>query len=477
MKLSQLLKNVHVKNEYADREITFITDDSRKVGAGCAFVCIKGKRFDGHDAAAAAVEAGAAAVICEHSFCCDGEVIVEDTRTAFSLMCAAFFGEPSKRLKLIGVTGTNGKTTTTFLIKEIFDALGIKAGLIGTVKNMIGDREEPSALTTPESFALNKLFAEMAEAGCEYCVMEVSSQALAQGRVAGCEFEAAVFSNLTRDHLDYHGTFGAYAAAKALLFTQTKKAILNLDDPYWKLMADSCAGTAVTFSARDPADYTASGVKLLHTCVEYDLLNKNKVPHIKVGIPGGFSVYNSLAAIAALLELGFDETAVIDAIGKVRGVKGRIEVVPTGTDYAVIIDYAHSPDGLKNILTAVRPITVGRILTVFGCGGDRDKTKRPIMGAVAAELSDKIFVTSDNPRTEDPAAIVQDILTGLTDAATPMHVEVDRTEAIRQALSEAQAGDTVVLAGKGHETYQILNTGKIHYDEREIVKGILEGTI
>lgn len=477
MYLKQLTQNVRVKNDFTDVPVDFITDDSRKVAPGCVFVCIRGKRFDGHDAAKGAEEAGAAAIVCEHSVGCKNELIVEDTRTAFSLMCSAFFGHPSEKLKLIAVTGTNGKTTTSFLIKEALDAMGVKAGLIGTVHNMIGSVAEPSALTTPESFALNELFARMVDEGCEYCVMEVSSQALAQGRVAGCEFDISIFSNLTRDHLDYHGTFGAYAAAKAQLFTQTKKAVLNLDDPYWKLMADSCSGETVTYSVRDPADYTATCIKLLQTGVEYDLLYKNENAHVSVGIPGGFSVYNSLAAIAALLELGFDRDEVIDAIGKVRGVKGRIEVVPTDTPYAVIIDYAHTPDGLKNILTAVRPITKGRLLTVFGCGGDRDKTKRPLMAKTAAELSDILFVTSDNPRTEDPEAIIRDILTGIPEGSIPVRVDPDRTESIRAALNEAKAGDTVILAGKGHETYQILASGKIHYDEREIVRGILNGTV
>lgn len=477
MDLDLLTVGLKIKNEYKNVSVSLITDDSRKVVPGCVFVCIRGKRFDGHDAAKAAEAAGAVAVVCEHSVGCENELLVEDSRVAFALMCSAFFGHPSRRLRLIAVTGTNGKTTTSFLIKEALDALGVKAGLIGTVKNMIGDEEEPSSLTTPESFALNELFSRMVEAGCEYCVMEVSSQALAQGRVAGCEFEVSIFSNLTQDHLDYHGTFGAYAAAKAQLFTQTKKAVLNLDDPYWKLMADSCSGEKITYSVRDPADYTATCIRMLHTRVEYDLLYRDEKAHVSVGIPGGFSVYNSLAALAALLELGFDRDAAIAAIGKVRGVKGRIEVVPTDTPYAVIIDYAHTPDGLKNILTAVRPITTGRLLTVFGCGGDRDKTKRPKMAKTAAELSDMIFVTSDNPRTEDPMAIVNDILAGLNDATVPVIVEPDRTEAIRAALKEAKAGDTVILAGKGHETYQILASGKIHYDEREIVRGILDGTV
>ena len=475
MKLSLLLKQVPVQNTYEDREIKFITDDSRKIQPGCAFVCIKGNHFDGHDAAFDAVRRGAAAVIVQHSVGCEGEVITSNTRAAYSLMCAAFFGEPAKKLRLIGVTGTNGKTTTTFLIKEILDMFGKKSGLIGTVVNMIDQQAEPAALTTPESFALQQLFAKMVQAGCEYCVMEVSSQALSQGRVEGCMFEVAVFTNLTQDHLDYHGNFENYAAAKAILFSQCKKAVLNSDDPAWHRMIRDSSCPYVTYAQKQQADYRAAEIQYAQTGVRYQLRHAEQCFDTAIGIPGEFSVYNSLCAITALAELGFSLADVVEKAAKVRGVKGRIEVVPTDTDYVVIIDYAHSPDGLENILKAVRPITKGRVLTVFGCGGDRDRTKRPLMGKVAASLSDYLFVTSDNPRTEQPEAIIADILAGLKDCSVPMVVEPSRTLAIQAALNEAKAGDTVLLAGKGHETYQILGTEKIHYDEREIVRDILAG--
>ncbi len=475
MKLSLLLKQVPVQNTYEDREITFITDDSRKIQPGCAFVCIKGNHFDGHDAAFDAVRRGAAAVIVQHSVGCEGEVITSNTRAAYSLMCAVFFGEPAKKLRLIGVTGTNGKTTTTFLIKEILDMFGKKSGLIGTVVNMIDRQTEPAALTTPESFALQQLFAKMVQAGCEYCVMEVSSQALSQGRVEGCMFEVAVFTNLTQDHLDYHGNFENYAAAKAILFSQCKKAVLNSDDPAWHRMIRDSSRPYVTYAQKQQADYRAAEIQYAQTGVRYQLRHAEQCFDTAIGIPGEFSVYNSLCAITALAELGFSLADIVEKAAKVRGVKGRIEVVPTDTDYVVIIDYAHSPDGLENILKAVRPITKGRVLTVFGCGGDRDRTKRPLMGKVAASLSDYLFVTSDNPRTEQPEAIIADILAGLKDCSVPMVVEPSRTLAIQAALNEAKAGDTVLLAGKGHETYQILGTEKIHYDEREIVRDILAG--
>ena len=433
MKLSLLLKQVPVQNTYEDREITFITDDSRKIQPGCAFVCIKGNHFDGHDAAFDAVRRGAAAVIVQHSVGCEGEVITSNTRAAYSLMCAAFFGEPAKKLRLIGVTGTNGKTTTTFLIKEILDMFGKKSGLIGTVVNMIDRQTEPAALTTPESFALQQLFAKMVQAGCEYCVMEVSSQALSQGRVEGCMFEVAVFTNLTQDHLDYHGNFENYAAAKAILFSQCKKAVLNSDDPAWHRMICDSSCPYVTYAQKQQADYRAAEIQYAQTGVRYQLRHAEQCFDTAIGIPGEFSVYNSLCAITALAELGF------------------------------------------SLADVVEKALYNTVLTVFGCGGDRDRTKRPLMGKVAASLSDYLFVTSDNPRTEQPEAIIADILAGLKDCSVPMVVEPSRTLAIQAALNEAKAGDTVLLAGKGHETYQILGTEKIHYDEREIVRDILAG--
>ena len=288
-------------------------------------------------------------------------------------------------------------------------------------------------------------------------------------------FEVAVFTNLTQDHLDYHGNFENYAAAKAILFSQCKKAVLNSDDPAWHRMIRDSSCPYVTYAQKQQADYRAAEIQYAQTGVRYQLRHGEQSLDTAIGIPGEFSVYNSLCAITALAELGFSLADIVEKAAKVRGVKGRIEVVPTDTDYVVIIDYAHSPDGLENILKAVRPITKGRVLTVFGCGGDRDRTKRPLMGKVAASLSDYLFVTSDNPRTEQPEAIIADILAGLKDCSVPMVVEPSRTLAIQAALNEAKAGDTVLLAGKGHETYQILGTEKIHYDEREIVRDILAG--
>ena len=476
MKISEVLSGIKTYDIYEDKEVKFITDDSRKVSEGSIFVCIKGARFDGHDVAEEMLKKGAVCVVCERDLGLPGQIVVENTRKAISLMCANYFGRPADKLKLIGITGTNGKTTTAFLVKNMLKKLGCKAGLIGTVKNMAGDKEYPAALTTPESFELHSLFNEMVNEGCEYCVMEVSSQALAQYRVEGLHFAAGVFTNLTQDHLDYHGTFENYAEAKSMLFTHSDICILNLDDEHAMSMLRNTNGRMVTYSVnQDESDYTAKYIRYKNDGIEYELVTMGYVERVKVGIPGEFTVYNSMAAAVTLIELGFDFSKVLYALSLSEGVKGRIEVVPTDTDYTVIIDYAHSPDGLENIISSLRKIAKSRIITVFGCGGDRDKTKRPIMGAIAAKLSDVIVVTSDNPRTEDPDAIIEDVLAGVKGSKVKKIVEVNRTQAIRAAINEAETDDIVLLAGKGHETYQIFGTEKIHYDEREIVREILGG--
>ena len=476
MKISEVMNGLKSYDVYEDRDVTFITDDSRKVSEGSIFVCIKGARFDGHEVAAQMLEKGAVCVVCERDLGLPNQIVVENTRKAISVMCANYFGRPADKLRLIGITGTNGKTTTAFLIKNMLKKLGVKSGLIGTVKNMAGDKEYPAALTTPESFELHSLFNEMVNEGCEYCVMEVSSQALAQYRVEGLHFAAGIFTNLTQDHLDYHGSFENYAEAKSKLFTESDICILNLDDEHAMSMLRNTQGRMVTYSVnQDESDYTAKYIRYKNDGIEYELVTMGYVERVKVGIPGEFTVYNSMAAAVTLIELGFDFSKVLYALSLSEGVKGRIEVVPTDTDYTVIIDYAHSPDGLENIISSLRKIAKARIITVFGCGGDRDKTKRPIMGAIAAKLSDVIVVTSDNPRTEDPDAIIEDILAGIRGSKVKKIVEADRTKAIRAALAEAETDDIVLLAGKGHETYQIFGTEKIHYDEREVVRDILCG--
>ena len=474
MKLSELLMNIQTNSVYEDREVISVTDKSSEIVEGCVFVCIKGGRFDGHSVAAKAQLLGAAAVICEHSVGVENEIIVENTRSAYSKICAAYFGNPSTKLHLIGVTGTNGKTTTTFIIKSILETLGEKVGLVGTVKNCVGDKEYEASLTTPDSKDLQKLFSEMVYDDCKYCVMEVSSQALAQGRVDGCHFDAALFTNLTQDHLDYHGSIENYMAAKHKLFEMCDKAIINADDKAAEYMVEGTSCEVTTFSVKsDFADYTSKNIVHKPSRVQYDLVGKDNIGRAHVNIPGGFTVYNSMGAVICLTELGFEFSSVLSALRICMGVPGRVEIVPTETEYTVLIDYAHTPDGLENVISAMREVSEARIITVFGCGGDRDSTKRPIMGKIAGELSDVAVVTSDNPRTEDPDAIIDQIVAGMDNCKARVVRITDRTEAIRYALKEARKDDVVLLCGKGHETYQVLADGKIHFDEREIVKGIL----
>ena len=476
MNISELLKELTYTGEYVEKEITDITDDSRQIQKGTVFVCIAGAHFDGHSAAKEAEEKGASLIVAMHKTGAQNEVLVKDTRKAYSDLCAAFYGFPARKLKLIGVTGTNGKTTTTMLLKDMFQKAGIKAGLIGTVENRVNDKVYKASYTTPDSKKLQFLFSEMVKAGCTHCIMEVSSQALAQGRVEGCHFDLALFTNLTQDHLDYHGTFENYADAKRILFTQADKAILNIDDPYAEKMVEGISIPTVTFSVdgRD-ADYMAKNVICTASHVQYELLARENIGRVSIKIPGRFTVYNSLGAAICAIESGIAFDKVLSLLGEAKGVPGRVEVVSTDTDYTVLIDYAHSPDGLENVLTSLKEVAERRIITVFGCGGDRDHTKRAIMGETVGRLSDVAVVTSDNPRTEDPDAIIEEVLTGMQEAKAKIKRITDRKDAIAYALSIAKEKDIVLLAGKGHETYQIRGTEKFHFDEREIVHEILKG--
>ena len=473
MKLSEILSGIEVLNSYCDKEVLDVTQDSRLVKEGSLFVCIKGASFDGHSVAEDMLKKGAVAVVVEKDLGLEAQIIISDTRSAFSPICANFFGNPAEKLKLIGLTGTNGKTTTTFLIKQILENTGKKVGLIGTVQNMVGDEVYPAKYTTPDPYELQKLFRLMADAGCEYCVMEVSSQALAQGRVNGLRFLVGAFTNLTQDHLDYHKTWENYFNAKRMLFENCDIAVTNADDANGLKIVENLPCKVVTYAINtNSADYCAKNVKFKSDGVEYELVS-DFIGRASCPIPGRFSVYNSLCASTVALALGIEYTSVLAAISKSNGVKGRIEVVPTNTDYTVIIDYAHSPDGLENIISSLREIAKNRVVTLFGCGGDRDRTKRPKMGKIAAELSDFCVVTSDNPRSENPSAIIEDILEGMKGVSTPYTVVENRKEAIRWALEHAEKDDIILLAGKGHETYQILPTGTIHFDEREVIAEIL----
>ena len=474
MTLRELLKDVPVSAATADMdcEIKDIRYDSRAVEPGDLFVAVEGLKSDGHRFIPMAMEKGAAAVLCQYAPAGDVPyVLTPDSRLALALASAAYFGHPAEKMTMIGVTGTNGKTTTTVLIKHMLeDALGAKVGLVGTISNWIGEVELPTERTTPESYELQKLFARMAAAGCTHAVMEVSSHALALDRVAGVHFQAALFTNLTQDHLDFHGTMENYAAAKALLFSRCDAAAVNADDEWAGFMAQRAACPVMGFSAQGSkkAQLRAENVRLSAAAVDFDAVTGEGRTAVHLGVPGAFSVTNALTAMAAGMLLGMRPADCAASLGRARGVKGRVEVVPTGSDFTVIIDYAHTPDALEKILRAVKQAAEGRVVALFGCGGDRDHGKRPIMGAIAAREADFCVVTSDNPRSEQPEAIIADILAGMP-SDTPMKVIPDRPAAIRWAMDSHRPGDVIVLAGKGHETYQEVNGTKRHMDEREIV--------
>ena len=469
-----LLKDLYCESgKLGNIEITGITCNSKEVRPGFVFVCLKGANSDGHKFAPDALKSGAAVIFAETDLGFENQIIVKDTHEAYFDLSAKWFREPTKELKLIGVTGTNGKTSVTYMLKSIFEKAGYKTGLIGTIQNMIGEKAIETHNTTPDAYTLNKLFREMVDSGCKYAVMEVSSHALDQKRICNVTFETAIFTNLTQDHLDYHKTMDNYLLAKKKLFKMCKKAVLNSDDPYFEKLKEGLDCEIITYSASNNSDYSAKGINYHPSGVEYELVAKGLIKHISVNTGGRFSVYNSLSSAVTATENGIDIDTVVSALKELKGVKGRAEVVETGRDFTVIIDYAHTPDGLKNILSTFKECKKGRLVALFGCGGDRDKTKRPIMGNIAVHNADYVIVTSDNPRSENPTAIINDILEGIKGIPTPVKVIENRIEAIKFAVSNARKDDIIVLAGKGHETYQILNTGTIHLDEREVVKEAL----
>lgn len=457
-----------------DIEITGIAIDSRKVEAGNAFICISGLLSDGHDFARMAIEKGAAVIVAERELDVSVPCVVyEDTKIAMAELSARFYGYPENRLKLVGITGTNGKTTVSYLIKKILELNGKSVGIIGTNEILVGDREvgiKSSTPTTPNSLELRQIFAKMLEMGAEYVVMEVSSHALDLHRVAGLTYDVGVFTNLTQDHLDYHKTMENYFLAKKKLFDISKAGVINIDDQYGSRIEVPESCRKVTIGTKY-ANLTASDIKIdalgVSFIAEYE---GEKVP-VVLGISGMFSVYNGLCAMAAALSLGVSLSECAKGICASEGVKGRLERVPTNTPYSVIIDYAHTPDGLENVISAVNSFKKGRCITVFGCGGDRDATKRPIMGEIGTRLSDLAIITSDNPRCEAPDKIISDILSGVTQGE--YKVIENRREAIAYALSVAEEDDIVLLCGKGQETYQIIGTEKTHFDEREVVREIL----
>ncbi len=475
MLLSELLNGINLLSEYQDCEVKNIVNDSRNVSNGDVFVCINGTVSDGHLYADKALENGASYIICERDLGIKNQVLVSDTHSAYSKMAANYYKNPSEKLKLIGVTGTNGKTTTTKLIKSILTFAGKKVGLIGSIQNEICDKIIHAEKTTPDAMELEKLYADMVEAGCEYCVMEVSSHALSQKRIGDSHYKIAVFTNLTQDHLDYHKTMENYFEAKSELFKICDLAVINLDDSYGKrLIAKAdCPVSTVSNEFLD-ATYKAYNISYFADRVEYSFDYMDAKHNIVFKMPGTFSVKNSLTAIAVCLELKIPVEEIVAAINNATGVRGRSEIIPTGKDFTVICDHAHTPDGLENILSALKSTNRGRLIALFGCGGDRDRLKRPLMAKSAAMFADMLIITSDNPRTENPDDIIKDILPGLDETDVKYEVIVNRKDAIFYAVQNAQKGDMIVLAGKGHEDYQVIGTEKYHFDEREIVAEALK---
>ena len=480
MKLSELLSGIEIKEGCydPDLEITGVSYDSRLTEPGEVFVAIPGFASDGYRYIPKAVERGAAVIVCEREPEQKVQYVqVASCREALAKLGANWFGHPADRMTMIGVTGTNGKTSITYLLKTVLErTLGAKVGLIGTIQNMIGDVVIETERTTPESFELQKLFSEMVQAGCTHCVMEVSSHALVLHRADEISFETGIYTNLTEDHLDFHKTMEAYCEAKAMLFTRCRYGVINTDDSYAEKIMKDATCKILRYAEHDPAaDLLAEDVELHADCVKFTAKTKQAQSPARLGIPGGFSVYNALAVIGAALTLGVPLDQITQALAAAQGVKGRVEVIPTpGKPYTVLTDYSHTPDSLENILKTVRAFCKGRVIAVFGCGGDRDPFKRPIMGRIGAALADLSVVTSDNPRTEDPMAIIDAIVAGMKEGPHPYVVIENRVQAIHWAMDHAQAGDVIVLCGKGHETYQEIGHEKRHLDEREVVADYLE---
>ncbi len=476
MTLFTLLKSLDTSNILSpDREVSGVQCDTRRMKAGDVFVAVSGTGEDGHNYIEEALQKGASMIVSEKPLDSSvPHVVVPDGRAALARLAACAVGNPAEKLKIIGVTGTKGKTTVTHIIKGLIERVsGAKSGLIGTNGDFAGGEElslARTAPTTPDAVTLHNLFAEMVARGCEYCVMEVSSIALDQQRTAGIRFAAGAFLNLQHDHLDYHGGLDGYFAAKKRLFSQCGRSIVNVDDPYGRRLAEELPD-ALTCSVEGAAEFSAADIKLLPDGVSFSVNTKMDTANTSWGTPGMFSVRNALTALACACALGFPLNELCRALPDVPPVVGRMETVPVRQGFTVVIDYAHTPESVESALLAARGFTKGRLIAVFGCGGDRDKTKRPLMGAAAQKHADVCIVTSDNPRTENPEAIIRDVLAGMDASARAV---TDRREAIRAALEGAAEGDTVILLGKGQETYQEINGVKTYMDEREIVRELMQ---
>ncbi|MCC5465003.1 UDP-N-acetylmuramoyl-L-alanyl-D-glutamate--2,6-diaminopimelate ligase [Pelosinus baikalensis] len=490
--LIDLLPNAIIdgNEKVAETVIADLAQDSRKITPGTLFVCLSGAKTDGHDYIVQAYHQGAVAVLVEK----DIDIIpqgltvikVANTREAMIKIAPYFFEYPSCKLRMIGVTGTNGKTTTTYLIRSILQQAGFHVGVIGTIQNSIGDKIVPTQNTTPDVIDLQRLLAEMAEANMDYVVMEVSSHALALNRVAGCEFDVGIFTNMTRDHLDFHVTFERYLEAKTRLFQllssrdnqkEGKTAIINTDDKAAAFILERTGCNTITYGIENYADLQAKNTNIQAKGAEFDIIGSFGIMPLQLKITGLFNVYNVLSAVGAALAEGIDVPIIKAALETFQSVSGRFELVDGGQPFSIIVDYAHTPDGLENILKTAQQIAKKRIIVVFGCGGDRDKTKRPIMGNLAVQYGNIVIATSDNPRTEDPENILSEIEVGIQESLTSGKIYekiIDRRQAIERALHVAEADDIVIIAGKGHENYQILKDRTIPFDDKEVVKAIIK---
>ena len=481
MKLKELLAGVQVINASADMEMEIggVCYDSRKVTPGSMFVAVTGYVTDGNRFIPMALEKGASVVVTAVEPVGNiPYVLVESDRLALAQIGANFYGQPAKKMQLIGITGTNGKTSSTLLLKHILEITRqAKVGLIGTMDIMIGDKSIPAERTTPESLDLQNLFAQMYDAGCSHVIMEVSSHAIALDRVGGLTFDVAAFTNLTEDHLDFHKTMENYCDTKAILFSRSRKAVANSDDSWFARITENCTCDILTTSTQKGATLRADNICLYADGISFDAYADETKTEVKLPIPGKFTVYNAMTALGCAMQLGVSLKEAAAALANAKGVKGRVEVVPTpGKPYTVLIDYAHTPDGLENVLSSVRGFCQGRLIAVFGCGGDRDPIKRPIMGKIGVELADWAIITSDNPRTEEPMAIISDVVKGIPGDKKNYEIIENRISSIHHAMDIAQKHDIIVLAGKGHETYQEIHGVKHHLDEREVVASYLEET-
>lgn len=474
MKLNDVLKNINYYGETVNVNIENIEINSKVVTKNTLFFCIKGVNSDGHSFFNDAIKNGATYVVVEKDLGFEKQIIVDDTKKAYALACCNFFDNPSKKLKVIGFTGTNGKTSSTYILKHILEYCGHKTGLIGTIKNQIGDIEIASKYTTPQAFELNCMLDKMVQLGCEYVVMEVSSHALAQHRTFGIEFLVGTFTNLTQDHLDYHNTFDEYFKAKKILFQNSIKKIVNIDDEYGKKIYNEFKDSTLTYGIDDDnANILAKNIKMTVSSIQFELLYSNTIKRVHFNMPGKFSVYNTLGAIATGLILGLNVDKIVESLKTCKGVKGRAEVLYS-KDFTVICDYAHTTDGLQKFLEAIKPYVKGRLISLFGCAGERDSSKREKMGQTVANLSDLVILTSDNPRKEDSLTIIEHAISGIKKTKTKYKAIADRYGAILWAMDNVEKDDVLCLLGKGHEDYQVLYSSTIYFDEHKIVETILK---